>query len=145
MAHKFRELQMKISAERRGRVEERVHAAIKEMALDELRAAREFTQAELSQVLRVDQGSISKLERRTDMYIGTLRRYIEAMGEAFRFVPCFRMEKCKSTNLRMPSNLVTNVHLSPSLFAGSRSCRSWRSGCSAAAWCAPAPRPDTTN
>jgi hypothetical protein len=33
-----------------------------------------------SQVLKVDQGSISKFERRTDMYIGTLRRYIEAMG-----------------------------------------------------------------
>jgi DNA-binding XRE family transcriptional regulator len=78
--HKFKELQTKISAGRRARVEERVREAIKEMALDELRAAREFTQAELSQVLRVDQGSISKLERRTDMYIGTLRRYIEAMG-----------------------------------------------------------------
>ncbi len=61
MAHKFRELQMGISAERRARVDERVREAIKEMALDELRAAREFTQAELSQVLRVDQGSISKL------------------------------------------------------------------------------------
>ena len=79
MAHKFKELQTKISAERRARVEERVREAIKAMALDELRTAREFTQAELSQVLRVDQGSISKLERRTDMYIGTLRRYIEAM------------------------------------------------------------------
>ena len=89
MAHKFRELQMKISAERRVRVEERVREAIKEMALDELRAAREFTQAELSQVLRVDQGSISKLERRTDMYIGTLRRYIEAMGGSLQIRAVF--------------------------------------------------------
>jgi predicted XRE-type DNA-binding protein len=89
MAHKFRELQMKISAERRVRVEERVREAIKEMALDELRTAREFTQAELSQVLRVDQGSISKLERRTDMYIGTLRRYIEAMGGSLQIRAVF--------------------------------------------------------
>src|SRR3984957_18040991 len=80
MARKFQELQKKISAERRARVEERVRDAIREMALDELRTAREYTQAELSRVLQVDQGSISKLERRTDMYIGTLRRYIEAMG-----------------------------------------------------------------
>ena len=112
MAHKFKELQTRISAERRARVEERVREAIKEMALDELRAAREFTQAELSQVLRVDQGSISKLERRTDMYIGTLRRILRQWGEAFKSVPCFRMEKCKSTNSRIPSNLVTNVQLS---------------------------------
>ena len=89
MAHKFRELQMKISAERRVRVEQRVREAIKEMALDELRTAREFTQAELSQVLRVDQGSISKLERRTDMYIGTLRRYIEAMGGSLQIRAVF--------------------------------------------------------
>jgi DNA-binding XRE family transcriptional regulator len=89
MAHKFRELQTRISAERRARVEERVREAIKEMALDELRAAREFTQAELSQVLRVDQGSISKLERRTDMYIGTLRRYIEAMGGSLQIRAVF--------------------------------------------------------
>ena len=89
MAHKFKELQKNISAERRARVEERVREAIKEMALDELRAAREFTQAELSQVLRVDQGSISKLERRTDMYIGTLRRYIEAMGGSLQIRAVF--------------------------------------------------------
>ena len=89
MAHKFKELQKKMSAERRARVEERVREAIKEMALDELRTAREFTQAELSQVLRVDQGSISKLERRTDMYIGTLRRYIEAMGGSLQIRAVF--------------------------------------------------------
>jgi predicted XRE-type DNA-binding protein len=89
MAHKFKDLQMKMPAERRARVEERVHQAIKEMALDELRTAREFTQAELSEVLRVDQGSISKLERRTDMYIGTLRRYIEAMGGSLQIRAVF--------------------------------------------------------
>ena len=89
MAHKFSELQKKMSNERRARVEERVREAIKEMALDELRTAREFTQAELSQVLRVDQGSISRLERRTDMYIGTLRRYIEAMGGSLQIRAVF--------------------------------------------------------
>jgi hypothetical protein len=89
MAHKFQELQKKISPERRARVEERVRYAIQKMALDELRTAREFTQAELSQVLKVDQGSISKLERRTDMYIGTLRRYIEAMGGSLQIRAVF--------------------------------------------------------
>ena len=89
MAHKFKDLQLKIPAERRARVEERVREALKGMALDELRTAREFTQVELSQVLKVDQGSISKLERRTDMYIGTLRRYIEAMGGSLQIRAVF--------------------------------------------------------
>ena len=89
MARNFKDLQMKISPERRALVEDRVQKAIKEMALDELRTAREFTQAELSQVLKVDQGSISKLERRTDMYIGTLRRYIEAMGGSLQIRAVF--------------------------------------------------------
>ncbi len=89
VARNFKDLQLKISPERRARVEERVQKAIREMALDELRAAREFTQAELSQVLKVDQGSISKLERRTDMYIGTLRRYIEAMGGSLQIRAVF--------------------------------------------------------
>ncbi len=85
----FKDLQKKMSPQRRTRVEERVQQAIKQMALDELRSAREFTQAELSQVLKVDQGSISKLERRTDMYIGTLRRYIEAMGGSLQIRAVF--------------------------------------------------------
>ena len=89
MAHKFQELQKKISVERRARVEEQVREAIQQMALGELRTAHEFTQAELSQVLKVDQGSISKLERRTDMCIGTLRRYIEAMGGSLQIRAVF--------------------------------------------------------
>jgi DNA-binding transcriptional regulator YiaG len=89
MARNLKDLQSKMSQERRSRVEERVRQAIQKMALDELRSAREFTQAELSRVLNVDQGSISKLERRTDMYIGTLRRYIEAMGGSLQIRAVF--------------------------------------------------------
>ena len=37
-------------------------------------------QKELAQTLNVDQSAISKLEHRTDMYVGTLRRCIAAMG-----------------------------------------------------------------
>jgi transcriptional regulator with XRE-family HTH domain len=80
MARNFKELQAKISPERRARVERKVEQALREMALDELRSARQLTQTGLANILGVDQGSISKLERRTDMYISTLRSYVEAMG-----------------------------------------------------------------
>jgi len=48
--------------------------------LHELRRARELSQATLAQLLEMDQGNLSKLEQRTDMYVSTLRRYVEAMG-----------------------------------------------------------------
>ncbi len=53
---------------------------IEEMALDELRAARDLTQEHLSKILGVRQAAVSKLERRTDMYISTLADFIKAMG-----------------------------------------------------------------
>jgi transcriptional regulator with XRE-family HTH domain len=81
------------------------------MVLDELRTAREFTQAELSQVLRVDQGSISKLERRTDMYIGTLRRYIEAMGGSLQIRAVFPDGEVQIKQFEDASNLVVMVRL----------------------------------
>lgn len=50
------------------------------MALQELRQARQTTQVRLAKALNVNQAAVSKLERRTDMYISTLRSYVEAIG-----------------------------------------------------------------
>jgi transcriptional regulator with XRE-family HTH domain len=80
MARNFNELYAKMAPERRARVEERVKMALKEMPLDELREARELTQNQLAQSLNVSQGAVSKVERRADMYISTLRSYIRAIG-----------------------------------------------------------------
>jgi DNA-binding XRE family transcriptional regulator len=51
-----------------------------DMPLDELRAARNLTQEHLAWLLHIKQASVSKMERRTDIYIGTPARSIEAMG-----------------------------------------------------------------
>ena len=51
-----------------------------EMPMHELRRAKQLSQVQLAALLKIKQGSVSKLERRTDLYISTLRRYIEAMG-----------------------------------------------------------------
>jgi len=50
------------------------------MPLAEVRKARAMTQVRLAEVLRVDQGAVSKIEQRSDMYLSTLRSYVEAMG-----------------------------------------------------------------
>jgi transcriptional regulator with XRE-family HTH domain len=53
---------------------------LKDMALDELRAARAMTQAELGDKLGLKQAAISRMERRTDVYVSTLAKFAEAMG-----------------------------------------------------------------
>lgn len=45
-----------------------------------LRDALRFTQQQIAEELGVKQGSISKMERRPDHLISTLRRFVEAMG-----------------------------------------------------------------
>jgi hypothetical protein len=80
MAKNIKDLQAKMSPASRARSEATAERLIQEMALDELRAARALTQEHLSTILGVKQSAISKLERRADMYVSTLRHFIEAMG-----------------------------------------------------------------
>jgi DNA-binding transcriptional regulator YiaG len=79
-AIRFAELEAKMPLESRARVAERVKETLANMALDDLRAARALTQENLAEILHVNQAAVSKLERRTDMYVSTLARFIEAMG-----------------------------------------------------------------
>jgi len=59
------------------------------LPLAEIRKARELTQEQLASTLAIPQGSVSKIERRTDWYVSTLRRYIEAMGGTLHVVASF--------------------------------------------------------
>ena len=80
MAKPFRLLREKMSPESQRRAAEKTEAMIRNMALDELRAARNLTQEQLAKTLGVAQAAVSKMERRTDMYISTLQTAIKAMG-----------------------------------------------------------------
>ena len=80
MAKDFKQLQAKMSPKARRRSEARANRMIREMALDELRVARQLTQEQLAAQLKVKQPAIAKLERRADMYLSTLRNVIEGMG-----------------------------------------------------------------
>src|SRR6266699_819039 len=66
MAQKFDKLFRKMSPEAQKRVEERAKA--------------EYQAVALAEKLGIDQGAVSKIERRTDMYLSTLRNVIRAMG-----------------------------------------------------------------
>lgn len=80
MAKSFKTLREKMSPEARKRSSEKAERLIREMPLNELRAARKLTQEKLAENLQVQQAAVSKLERRADMYVSTLREFIAAMG-----------------------------------------------------------------
>jgi transcriptional regulator with XRE-family HTH domain len=85
----FKELTKGFSDARKARVAAR-HSALKsEMALHELRQARERSQEDLARELKVGQPAVAKLERRTDMYVSNLRRYIEALGGSLEITARF--------------------------------------------------------
>lgn len=80
MARKWSELEAQMGPERVAASRARARKVIEEMPLQQLRNAREMTQTRMAELLDMDQPNISKLEKRTDMYLSTLRSYIEAMG-----------------------------------------------------------------
>jgi transcriptional regulator with XRE-family HTH domain len=89
MAKKWTSLYGNIPAERRARIEEQVAKDLAEMPLAEVRRARELTQQQIARGLQVNQAWVSKLERQTDMYVSTLRSYVEAMGGQLEIVARF--------------------------------------------------------
>lgn len=80
MATKFKELEAKMPVEARRRAQAKSEEMLRDVALDELREALRLTQESLAETLHVNQAAVSKMERRSDMLISTLRKMIEAMG-----------------------------------------------------------------
>ena len=76
----FRELTKGFSAARKARVADKAAALETALALHELRKTRAVSQEALAAKLAVGQPAVAKLERRADMYVSNLRRYVEALG-----------------------------------------------------------------
>jgi transcriptional regulator with XRE-family HTH domain len=75
MARPWREVRRRMSPEDEARSKRGIATELKK-----LRTGRLITQTQLSTALRMNQGAISKLEQRSDMYLSTLRNYVEALG-----------------------------------------------------------------
>jgi predicted XRE-type DNA-binding protein len=89
MARNFKELQDKMDSASRAANRQQVRDELQRMALDELRSAKQLTQADMAEMLDVPQSSISRIERRADMYLSTLRNYIHAMGGVLQIQAVF--------------------------------------------------------
>lgn len=59
------------------------------LALAEIRGRRGLTQVDLARLLQVSQASVSKLERREDLYLSTLRSFVEALGGKLELAAVF--------------------------------------------------------
>lgn len=80
MARKWNNLKGRMSEAAQARVDARVQRTLASMPLSEIRKAIGLTQAQLAETMRQGQGSVSKIENATDMYVSTLRRFVTALG-----------------------------------------------------------------
>lgn len=60
-----------------------------QMTLQDLRKARSLTQERMSELLHIGQDSVSRLEKRSDLLLSTLRSYVSAMGGTLELVAKF--------------------------------------------------------
>ncbi len=104
----FSELTKDFSPERKARVAEKVGELKTEMALHELRRARERSQEDLARALKVGQPAVAKLERRADMYVSNLRRYVEALGGSLEITARFPDATVTITNFSDIGSAVTD-------------------------------------
>jgi transcriptional regulator with XRE-family HTH domain len=72
--------------ERRARVDQLAAEMLAEMNLREVRRLRKLTQARLSKKLKIGQEGVSRIEKRTDLYLSTLRSYVEGVGGKLKLV-----------------------------------------------------------
>jgi len=79
-----------LGSARRKRVETRAATLIaEEMTLQELRQARKLTQVRMAKELGISQDGVSRLEKRSDLLLSTLRKSVEAMGGSLSLVAEF--------------------------------------------------------
>jgi transcriptional regulator with XRE-family HTH domain len=88
----FRELTKTFTPERRARVAAKAAALREAMTLEELRKSRSLSQEDLASAMAVGQPAVAKLEKRTDMHVSNLRRYVEALGGTLEITARFKDE-----------------------------------------------------
>lgn len=96
--HPFSELTKDFTPERRRRIKAMKTKLLADMPLHELRRARAFTQQDLAATLKINQPAIAKLEQRADIYVSSLRSYIEAVGGRLKIIAEFPEGEVTITN-----------------------------------------------
>ena len=96
--HPFQELTKDFAPDRRRRIDAIKRDLLAQMPLHELRRARALTQQELAEKLKVSQPAVAKMEQRADVYVSSLRSYVEAVGGQLKIVAEFPEGEITITN-----------------------------------------------
>ncbi len=104
MSKPYQALRDKMSLSAQSKAEAKAKVMMREMALQDLRQARHLSQERLAELLHTKQANISKIEHHTDMYISTLRDYLEAMGGELEIVVHFADASVKISQFHDLSN-----------------------------------------
>jgi hypothetical protein len=90
MGRTLDQVMAELPAKRRAKVEARAAGLIaEELSLQDLRKAMSKTQVSMAKKLRVGQEGVSRLEKRADMLLSTLREYVHALGGDLHLVAEF--------------------------------------------------------
>ncbi len=95
----FSELIRTFTPERRARVAAKAALLREAMTLEELTKALAFSQEDMAETLTVGQPAVAKLEKRTDMHVSNLRRYVEALGGTLEITARFPDASVVLTNI----------------------------------------------
>ena len=99
----FSKLTKGFTPARRVRAAEKAAALREQMTLEELRKARDLSQETVAETLAVGQHAVAKLEKRTDMHVSNLRRYIEALGGTLEITARFPEASVTISNVGEPT------------------------------------------
>ncbi len=94
----YSELTKDFTPERRQRIDDIKSELLAEMPLHELRRVRVLTQRDMAKLLKVNQPAVSKMEQRADVYVSSLRTYIEAVDGKLKIVGEFPEGEIAITN-----------------------------------------------
>lgn len=90
MVVSWKDVKAGLSADERAEVERDGQAMAAEYrSLQQLRKARRLSQKDLAEKLQTNQAGVSKIEKRTDLMLSTLRGYVEAAGGTLELVARF--------------------------------------------------------
>jgi transcriptional regulator with XRE-family HTH domain len=113
MARTLDQIISELPAERRQRIDQRYRELKQEVeSLRELRKIVGKAQAEVAKALKIKQPSVSKIEKQADMYLSTLRDYVEAIGGELELVvrlpdrPAVRLRNLGDVLAERPSGSV---------------------------------------
>ena len=95
----FSELPKTFTPDRRARVATKAAQLREAMTLEELRKALALSQEDMAETLTVGQSAVAKLEKRTDMHVSNLRRYVEALGGTLEITARFPDASVVLTNI----------------------------------------------